>query len=121
MRGTSVPSSEASTTRLDAVYSVLADRHRRFVVYYLASQEDPAEVGDLVDELAGLEAVVDGSAVDGDRRRELRTVLHHVHLPKLAAADVVTYEPDEGMVSLLPEGEYADAVRRCAIAQARRS
>jgi DNA-binding transcriptional ArsR family regulator len=78
--------------RLDALFDVLADARRRRVLRVLAASEgDEMAVDALVETLV----YRDPGDPTPDR---LRVSLHHVHLPKLDAADAVDYAPDCGQV-----------------------
>lgn len=75
--------------------AALSHEYRREVLQYLV---DGAPTVTL-DELVGyLEANADGAAEEGSRRVAL--ALHHAHLPKMADAGLVEYDPEEGRVSL---------------------
>ena len=88
------------TRSTDALLTLLADRRRRAVVRHLSARNGRTSLGALV------EAV---STERGDERN-VRIGLHHHHLPRLDAADVVDYDvsartvryrPDERVESLL--------------------
>lgn len=91
----------------DAVLSALAHEERQQVLSYLATIREPASFDDL---RAALDAVtVDTSGDEADR---LAVRLHHVHLPKLAAADLVTYDPATGEAETTDLGrEIGTAIR----------
>lgn len=86
--------------RIDAVFDALADDHRRELLAYL---RDASEAS--VEELA---SIIDGQA-DGVRRGDdLAVRLHHVHLPKLADADLVEYDRSAERVEYVGGSEIAD-------------
>ncbi|WP_458210513.1 DUF7344 domain-containing protein [Haladaptatus sp. NG-SE-30] len=71
---------------LTTVCDVLASAYRRQALrYLLAGDDDVASVEDLVDEL------IDHDETADDRRR-IAIKLHHVALPKLAAAGFIEYD-----------------------------
>lgn len=78
---------------LDAVFDVLGNARRRHVLYALADAEAPVGVADVVDRLCEFE----GTETD-DQRGRVAMSLYHVHLPKLAAADLVDFDPDRETV-----------------------
>lgn len=86
---------------IDAVFDALADGHRRKLLAHL---RDASEAS--VEELA---SVIDGQA-DGVRRgdHDLAVRLHHVHLPKLADADLVEYDRSAERVEYVGGSEIAD-------------
>lgn len=79
---------------VDDAFRVLADRHRRLVVTSLLVGVGGVPVDDLVEDVM-VHADVPGDD-PADARAEIATELYHVHLPKLADADLV--ERDEGTV-----------------------
>lgn len=100
---------------LDAVFELLADRRRRYALYYLAEVgEDRAlDVEDVAARVAEWEREWDsaGGAADStgdepgatdsaptDRQERVRVDLHHNHLPRLADAGLVDYDARTGTV-----------------------
>jgi hypothetical protein len=88
------------------LFGALADPDRRVVLYYLREHES-ASLETLADLVTGWTEAGPGP----DRsvaRDDVRTGLHHVHLPALDAAGLVSYGPDGGRVTcdgLSPVGE----------------
>ncbi len=87
--------------QIDAVFDALADGERRHVCRYLE------DCGDPVVTLADLTTYVARETLSGpempttpgtDQRESIRVTLHHVHLPKLDAADVVEYDAQRNLV-----------------------
>lgn len=81
---------EAVTTpSLDIVFDVLADRRRRYVLYYLHERPDGiASIDEIADHVVALEGDVERS----DHRVGIVTSLQHVHLPKLADSGMIEYD-----------------------------
>lgn len=72
---------------LDEMFDVLSDRRRRYVLYALRDADSAVEMDDIVS------FVVDRERIDTDgHRSQVRTALHHVHLPKLADVGAVEYD-----------------------------
>lgn len=70
----------------DRLLTAVADEHRRAVLRSLEATEDSTmALSELVDHV--------GSSLDAEDSRHLETVLHHVHLPKLASCGLVEYDP----------------------------
>jgi len=87
----------AVPTASPAVLDALADATRRAVLAELVDSGATATVGELVEALAERPG---GPDPDGPvDRAALRTALHHVHLPVLAAAGGVTFDPETGLVA----------------------
>ena len=85
---------------LSTAFDLLARQPRRRLLVWL-HQHAPNEVS--LDAIGRhLSNGESGGLTEGegwDQRVEL--ALHHVHLPKLAEADVVTYDPDAGTIEYL--------------------
>lgn len=79
----------------NAVAAVLADPRRRRVVDALGDLRPPVAIERLAEAVADRDpAEVPDASVD-----DVATTLHHVHLPKLAAAGVVDYDPETTTVT----------------------
>lgn len=75
----------------DALFDVLADAERRQVLEQLVERESASHVGLLKDDCD----------VNG-------TLLRHVHLPKMAKAGLVDYDPRTGDVALTDDGSEVE-------------
>ncbi|AGB16812.1 hypothetical protein Halru_2225 [Halovivax ruber XH-70] len=81
---------------VDEVHRLLANERRRDALTYLVRR--PAEavpVEDVVDFVAEREEPKPGP---GTARERIATDIHHVHVPKLADAEVVRFDPVAGTV-----------------------
>lgn len=83
---------------MDAVFDVLADRRRRRVLYCLV--RDPDGVRELPDLVADVRAEEEGGDEPGGVAAEaaIERELHHRHLPKLADAGLIDYDPRQGTI-----------------------
>ncbi|WP_276257258.1 DUF7344 domain-containing protein [Haloglomus litoreum] len=70
----------------------------RFTVYALDGRRLPLDV--VADVVVGWRAANAGGMATGDDRERVRSELHHRHLPALADAGLVEYDPDTGAVAL---------------------
>lgn len=94
---------------LDTVLDLLVDQRRRYVLECLADHSQAVALADLAEDVAVRENGGPITEIPGGTGREIRTLLHHHHLPKLAEAGVVDY--DRGHHLIRP-GESADQVER---------
>jgi len=85
----------------DAVFECLAERRRRAIVAALRHR-GAASLRELADSITGPNG--------GTERVELE--LHHRHLPKLADAGLVEYDPDDRTIVPTEETAAADVVAR---------
>lgn len=90
-----------TTARLTTVFSAIADDRRRAILRAVRGPEaGELPLEDLV--VAVDEAVHsgDGAEFDEQRRRRVRTALHHNHLPKLEESGFIEYDSDSGTVRM---------------------
>lgn len=93
--------SESALPSVSERCELLASARRRAVLRYLAGRPgDLVSVADLADRLASGEPTAS--------RREVATSLHHVHLPKLADAGVIRYDPERWRVEYVPHDDLED-------------
>ena len=91
-----------SSADLDEVLRAIADRERRFTLYYLR-ERDSSSVERLADVVATWLAVEDGTApADVEERDRLHRALRETHLPDLAAVGLLEYDPASGTATLVP-------------------
>jgi DNA-binding transcriptional ArsR family regulator len=91
---------------LGEVYELLSEGARRAILEHLQAADGEATVAELV------ELVVDRSDLSSTTERHATIRLHHVHLPKLAEAGAVEYNPERGLATLTPSGEQVESVRQ---------
>jgi hypothetical protein len=101
--------------RLDSVLGALAHSRQRAAIRCLHSEYLPIPVPSFATYLA-LSLFPDAETDDFEEfRAEVQHSLSHVSLPKLADADIVTYDPDlaDGVIDEGPEFETAVAIVDC--------
>lgn len=94
----SVEGSEAETdagTR-NAVFDVLTDEARCYAIEYLAMETGSVSLDDLVGFVTAASASGQGTPQTRERT-EIR--FHHIHLPKMDAAGLLDYDPDDRTVT----------------------
>jgi len=77
-----------STDKWDAVFSALANEYRRRTLRYLLATRSRVMVTELRDHLLDIEEAAGG-------KQAVESLLYHVHLPKLADADLITWDRGE--------------------------
>lgn len=81
-----------NTTTLTAAeyHDLMAAKRRRLAIDVLTDQTGPVDVEDLASEIA--ERTEELNADNPTEIERVATTLHHVHLPKMAALDVLEYD-----------------------------
>ena len=87
-------------SNFDAALEALADWQRRTLCEYLLNRSD--ELYTYEEALTHLETeardAVDDVGSPSVRTDDIEHRLHHIHLPKLAAADVIEYDAEERLI-----------------------
>jgi hypothetical protein len=87
---------------LDACLRLVADQHRRRVIYHLRREANGATTfDDLVEQIHNQAS--DSKNGPLQDREELAIQLHHTHLPKLVDHGVVDFEHRSGVVRYHPD------------------
>lgn len=88
-----------TTPSFDVLFDLLSKSRRRYALYALTRSEDGiADAETLADEVAMLEAKLEGVTLDGSLREDVFESLREKHLPKIADADIVDYDERSGIV-----------------------
>ncbi|WP_217471954.1 DUF7344 domain-containing protein [Haloterrigena gelatinilytica] len=79
---------------LTVLFELLADRRRRYALYYLQTASDDVVGFDaVVTQLANWETRLETEPTN-DHREEIEIALHHEHLPKLEDHDIIDYDSE---------------------------
>lgn len=89
---------ERDTLPLDTVYEVLSNRLRRDALFFLALHDRPLMLNDLTKEIVVRRENASITEISGEKLHRVATALYHRHVPKLAAAGVVTFDSDRRLV-----------------------
>lgn len=88
----------------DEIFTILSNRRRRRVLQYLeAHDETRVDLRTLVDALAEWEYGEPAETLSWKQRKRVYTALRQSHLPKLADAGAIEYDPSRGEVTLTEE------------------
>lgn len=93
---------------MEQVYEILSHDERRVIVDILASGDGELDIWGLVDRARKQQ----GDSRLDEQRYTIRLV--HQHLPKMADAGLISYDPDAGHISITDAGVRANLVRRHA-------
>lgn len=81
---------------LDRIFDLLGGRRRRYVLYYLNETDaDVVTLDDVTERVVKWERTWNGrdDRSRDEHRERTRVALHHNHLPRLADAGLVDYDP----------------------------
>lgn len=101
-------SASAESEVLDTVLHLLANDRRRHALSCLLDADDWMAVTDVAREIAERERDEPTADVSTEEIERVAASLHHVHLPKMAEADVVNFHRKRDAVAT---GERVEAVR----------
>lgn len=84
--------------RLDEALELLSNRRRRYALYHLRRRDEAVSLAELAARIAEWEeGTTDEAAVRAD--------LYHSHLPRLADAGVVAFDPEMEIAELASQGQ----------------
>ncbi|MFT4921632.1 MAG: hypothetical protein ACI8XM_000836 [Haloarculaceae archaeon] len=89
-----------ASTKLDQddVFDILSSPRRRNAISILHERDEPIELTDLAEEIAALESDTPVEEITAQQRKRVYVSLYQTHIPKLADADIVEYDPDTGLI-----------------------
>lgn len=90
----------AGDRALDDVFEVLSDRRRRHLLYRLRAREEPVPLPELARAVVAVEEGIDRGAVTGDQCQRAYLDLYHTQVPYLVEQGIVSYDPEDGTVTL---------------------
>lgn len=103
---------ECRSLSIDAILELLSHRERRKVLEYLVqTTADTVQVEELLEYLAEDEADRTGGSPS---RARFETSLYHLHLPKLADAGIVDYDPRTQQVRYYGKSQLEEWLERIA-------
>ena len=95
-------------TTVDDVLTLLHERRRRYMLYYLSEQDGPVRVSELVDAVTQMEA--ESTPIPNGTFDRIELALTHKHLPEAKTAEFVEYDPEEKVVRLTDEPPTFNAI-----------
>lgn len=104
----------------DAIFEVLRNQRRRYVLHYLKQQDEPVQLQELIEQVAAWENDKPVEEVTSEEHQRVYVALMQTHLPRMEAADVINYDEEERLVEpsdlaanldiyleIVPEGDIA--------------
>lgn len=96
--------SEASAT-VDSALNLCRNQHRRIVLAILAAEHRSLTLNDLTKTVLKYNHQTSITEASEGVLAEIRLSLHHVHLPKMASEELITYDTDRKLVELTEQFE----------------
>lgn len=101
--------SDSGGVSIDILFAIFSDKRRQYVMKRLVDHDRAMALPDLAEDVASAENAPSRTEVPGsegrhrtdvskNRTQRITTSLHHVHLPKMADAGVVEYDPERNTV-----------------------
>lgn len=90
---------------VDLLFDALTSPRRRYVLAHLQQAESALALSDLATDVAHWELDSETASVPEDTRKAIYVSLHHVHLPKLADAGLLTYDQETETVDTTAAGQ----------------
>jgi len=84
----------------DRVFDILSSPRRRYVLYFLRTEESPIQLTDLAEHVAAWENDTTVEELSSQQRKRVYVSLYQTHLPKLAEAGLVEYDDESGEVAV---------------------
>jgi len=92
----------------DTVIDLCRHRNRRLVLAALEDRQRPATMDDLVDVILEQSHHTSRTETADDTVTQVETALHHLHLPKIAEAGLVTYDTERRRIE--PTAQFDQGV-----------
>lgn len=103
--------SDEETTEL---FALLANERRQYIVYSLANAGEPIALADLAYDIAARETD-ERKSISHEHVKQIRTQLHHSHVPKLCDHNVASYNQNQRTLSRAANTERAQRILTAAI------
>lgn len=86
---------DGASITLNTVLDVCGHKYRRIVLATLANQQQSLSIDDLTNAIIKHNHHLPLAETSSEKVTEIQTALHHVHLPKLAEAGFLQYDPEQ--------------------------
>lgn len=94
---------------LDTVLDVCEHKHRRIVLAALTDQHQSLSINDLTNAIVKHNHHTPPAEAADETVTQIQTALHHVHLPKLAEAGLIQYDPEQQLVEPTAQLDRAES------------
>jgi DNA-binding transcriptional ArsR family regulator len=95
------PLAETETLSIDELFAMLSHPGRRYVLSYLLQEDDSIPTQELVEHVLS-KTNPPSDLTEPQFRGQVAARLHHTHLPRLDAVDLIAYDPDKQVAARTP-------------------
>jgi hypothetical protein len=92
----------------DVLYSLLADKRRRYTLHYLKQRREQVAVREVAEQVAAWENGKSVEELTSQERKRVYIALYQSHLPKLADAGVIEYNRSRGIIERTERADIFD-------------
>lgn len=82
----------------EAVFEILSNERRRYVLHALRKRQSPIKLGQLAEQVAAWENNTDISDITYNQRKRVYSALQQSHLPKMERAGAIEFDKDRGTI-----------------------
>lgn len=102
---------------LDTILDVCGHKHRRIVLAALANQQQSLSIDDLTNAIIKHNHPLPRTEIDDETANRIYLCLYHVHVPKLAEAGVIHYDPERNVAELTVQARRESSHLSAILAQ----
>ena len=100
---------DGAPIELDTVLDVCEHKPRRIVLTALTDRQQSVSINDLTNAIVKHNHHTPPTEVADETVTQIQTALHHVHLPKLAEAGLIQYDPERQLVEPTAQLDRAES------------
>ncbi|WP_336362021.1 DUF7344 domain-containing protein [Halalkalicoccus salilacus] len=93
----------SETLSKEEMFRLLQNSRRRHVLQYLIDSDGAVQIGDVSEQIAAWESGTSVADITPQQRQRVYIALYQSHLPKLASADLITYNQSKGIIEGTPK------------------
>lgn len=94
---------------LDTMLNICGHKHRRIVLATLVNQQQSLSIDDLTNAILKYNHHLPRTEIDDETAKRIHVGLYQVHLPKLAEAGVIQYDPERKVAELTAQAGREDS------------
>jgi hypothetical protein len=108
------PYAETEWLSIDELFEMLSHPGRRYVLSYLLQEDDSIPTQELIEHVLS-KTDPPSDLTEPQFRGQVAARLHHTHLPRLDAANLIAYDPDNQVVARTPHTQSVEPLLELAL------